>query len=64
MGNSVDKEPGRTHDEASREEQDMEERQLFLIGSIDSTVGENSLSRESRPLAPVQEIWSRGFQLR
>ena len=42
--------------EASREDQDTEQRQSFPM------VGENSQSRESRPLAPVQEIRSRGFQ--
>ena len=59
----MDKEPGRTRDVASRENQDVEERQSFPTGSIDSTVGENSQNRESRTLAPVQEIWSRGFYL-
>jgi len=34
---------------------------VFPMGSVDSRVGEKSQSRESRPLAPVQEI--RGFQL-
>jgi len=39
MGNSMDSEPGRAHDEASREDQDMEGRQSFLMGSIDSMGG-------------------------
>ena len=30
------------------------------LGSVDSTVGENSQGRKSRTLAPVQEIRSRG----
>jgi len=47
MGNSINSEPDRTRDEASREDQDMEERQSLLVGSIDSTVGENSHRRES-----------------
>ena len=54
-------EPGRTHDEANREIQDIEERQSFSTGSVDSVVSENSQSWESRPLAPFQEIWNRGF---
>jgi len=63
MANSVDMKPGRTGNEVSRQIQDTEARQLFPMGSVDSTVGENSQSRESRHLAPVQEIRSRGFQL-
>jgi len=47
-GNSVDKEPGRTRDEASCEDQDIEARQSFPMGSIDSTMGESSPSRGSR----------------
>jgi len=62
-GNSTDSELGRTRDEASREDQDTEHRQSFPIGSIDSTVGESSQSKDSWPLAPVQEILSRGLQL-
>jgi len=54
--------PGRTH-EASRAVQDMEECYSFPMGSVDSAVCENSQSRESRLLAPVEEIRSRGFQL-
>jgi len=41
----------------------MEEPQSFPMGSIYNTVGESSQSRESRPLASVLEIRSRGFQL-
>jgi len=63
MGNSMDNEPGITHDKVSREDQDMEDRQSFPTGSIDSTVGESSQRKESRPLVPVQAIRSRGFQL-
>ena len=59
----MDKEPGGTRDEASRDNQDVKERQSFPMGSVDSMVGESSQSRESRTLAPVQEIRSRGIQL-
>jgi len=52
----MDNEPGRTRDEVSREDQDEENRQSFHMGSIESTVGESSQSKESRPLATVQEI--------
>ena len=55
--------PGRTHDEGRTENQDMKECQSFPMGSIDSTVGESSHSREPRPMEPFQEILSRGFQL-
>jgi len=48
--------PGKTHNEASREIQDIEAHQSFPMGSVDITVGQNSQSRESQPLAPVQEI--------
>ena len=61
MGNSVDCEQGRTCDEASRKNQDMEKRQSFPMGSIDSAVGESIQNRQSQPLAPVQEILTRGF---
>jgi len=63
LENLIDMEPNRTRDEASRENRDMEPRQSFPMGSVDSTVGENSQSRELRSIAPVQEIRSRGFQL-
>jgi len=56
-------ESGRTHNEVSREHKNMEDRQSFPIGSIDSTVGDSSQRGESRPRAAEQEIWSRGFQL-
>jgi len=58
-------EPGRTHDEVNRENEDRTQRQSFPIGSMGSKVGENSQSRELRPLAmtPVQEIRSSRFQL-
>jgi len=59
----MDSEPGGTHDEVSREDQEMETRQSFLMGSMDSTVGDSSQSSESWPLASVQEIQSRVFQL-
>ena len=62
MGNLVDMEPG-IRDEASREIQDMKAYQSFPMGLVDSAVGESSQNRESRPLAPVQEIRSSGFQL-
>jgi len=62
VGNSMDSEPGRTRDEASRGDQDEEDRQSFRMGSINSTVDASSQSRELRPLALVQEIRSRDFQ--
>ena len=39
----------------------MKAHQPFLMGSGNNIVGENSHSRESRPMAPIQEIW-RHFQ--
>ena len=63
MGNSIDMEPGRTHDRASKKNQDMESRQSFPMGSVDSAVGENSQSRKTWPLALVQYVWSYGLQL-
>jgi len=63
MGNSMDSKPGRTRDEASRGDQDMEDRQSFPMGLIECAVSESNQSRKSRPHVPVQEIWSRGFQL-
>jgi len=36
----------------SREDQDMEDRQSFPMGSTEM-LGENSQSRESRALAPI-----------
>jgi len=56
-------EPRGTRDEASREDQDVKDRQSFPPGSIDSTVDESSQRGEWRPLAPVQEIQSRGLEL-
>jgi len=58
----MDSVPGRTRDKASREVNDMEECQLFPMGSKDSAVS-GSKSEELWPLSPVQEIRSRGFQL-
>jgi len=36
---------GRTRDAVSRENQDMEERQSFTMGSVDKTVDEDSQIR-------------------
>jgi len=62
MGNSIDNEPGRTRNETSRKDQDKKDRQSFPMGSIDSRAGESSQSKDSRLLAPIQEIRSRGFR--
>jgi len=59
----MDSELGRTHDKASRADQDTKDRQSFPMGSVDSAVGESSQSKESRPLSSVEEIRCRGFQL-
>jgi len=63
MENLIDSEPGRTCDEASREDHNTEDRQSFAMGSVDSTVGESSQKSESQSLTPTKEIRSRGFQL-
>jgi len=63
MVNSMDREPGRARNDASRKDQNTEDRRPFPMGSIDSTVGESSQNKESWPLAPVQVIRKRGFQL-
>jgi len=52
----MDSGPGITRDEASRENQDMEERQSFPMGLIESTVGENSQSRELLPWRPFKKF--------
>jgi len=60
----MDMEPDRTRDEASREDQDREDYELFPMDLIKSAVGENSQSRDSRPyIALVQQIRSRGFEI-
>jgi len=43
VGNSVDMTLGRTCDEASTENQDIKERKLSPIRSVDSRVGEHSI---------------------
>jgi len=45
MANSIDIEPGRTRDKASKENQDRTECQSFPTGSVDSAVGDNSRSQ-------------------
>ena len=57
VGNSVDMELGRTRDEVSREIQDMEARQSFPMGSVDSSLSENSQNRESWPRSRTSESW-------
>jgi len=47
MGNLVSSEPCRARDDVSREGHDMEDRQSFPMGSIDSMVGEGSQRGES-----------------